>query len=230
MDEDAEREEQEILAQRERVLLDLAAAQTEAANREVAAQGDEEMAEGERDLDDDVPEAEVDESDVSSDIEDSEAAEGDTSVLESEAANVTFNEDSFIEGSMMQADVQHRLEMEEAEISGLLQDERDLDDDIPEAGSYEHTDTEVDLSSDDNEVSLLSAPSARRPPPGRQSSGRGGRVQRNSGIMAPNPRSSFGIEESSSVLEGSSFLRSSPAVARASLRSRLLGSRSRGPG
>lgn len=230
MDEDAEREEQEILAQREQALLNLAAAQTDAANQETAAQGDEEMAEGERDLDDDVPEAEADESDVSSDIEDSEVAEGDTSVLDGQSAEVTFNEDSFIEGSMLQADVQHRLEMEEAEISGLLQDERDLDDDVPEAGSYEHTDTEVDLTSDDNEVSMLSAPSARRPHTGRRSSGvRSGRVQRHN-TMAPNPRGSFGMEGSSSILDSSSFLRSSPAVARASLRSRLLGSRSRGPG
>ena len=40
------------------------------------------------------------------------------------------------------------LEMEEAEMAGVLQDERDLDDDVPEAGSYEHTDSELEDSSD----------------------------------------------------------------------------------
>ncbi|KAH7118002.1 hypothetical protein B0J11DRAFT_583377 [Dendryphion nanum] len=231
MDEDAEREEQEQLARREQVLLDLAAAQTDAANQDAAAQGDEEMMEGERDLDDEVPEAEADESDISSNLDDSEVEEGDTSALGDQTAEVTFNEDSFIEGSMMQADVQHRLEMEEAEMAGVLQDERDLDDDIPEAGSYEHTDTEIDSDSDENEASLLSAPSAQRRRSGRRSSGiRSGRSQRNSAILDVHPRSSFGVEGSSSILDGSSFLRSSPAVARASLRSRLLGGRSRGPG
>lgn len=228
MDEALEREEQEALARREQVLLDLAAAQTEAANQEVAAEGeDQEMAEGERDLDDDVPEAEADHSDISASDAESEA-EGDTSAMGGQG-DMTFNEDSFIEGSMVAAEVEHMLEMEEAEMAGVLQDERDLDEDIPEAGSYEHTDTELDSSSDEGDDSRISAPSTGRRRSGRRSSGaRSGQVQRTTqrtSINLESNRSSFGLDGSSSILEGSSFLRSSPAAARGSLRSRFMGAR-----
>jgi len=190
MDEEAERVEQEALARREQALLDLQAAQTEAANREAAEQGDETMVEGEgeRDLDEDVPEAAAsDDSSVSgsvssSDISDSELVEDDeseeeqeevdASVLDTTQADMTFNEESFLEGSMLahdqepdrdqeedqeQEEVAHMLELEEAEMSGILQEERDLDDDIPEAGEYEHTDTELSLESDEEGSSRLSA-------------------------------------------------------------------------
>lgn len=225
-----EREEQEILARREQVMLDLAAAQTEATNQETAAQAEEDTMEGERDLDDDVPEAEADESDIStSEDEASMAEEGDTSALGLQA-DVTFNEDSFIEGSMMQAEVEHMLEREEAEMSGVLQDERDLDDDIPEAGSYEHTDTELD-SSDEEGVSYVSARSVRSRRSARRSSGaRTARSARTSAILEVGHRGSFGLDGSSSVLDGSSFLRSSPAAARGTLRSRFLGARASGGG
>lgn len=235
MDEAAEREEQEFLARREQVLLDLAAAQTEATNQEAAAEGeDQDMAEGERDLDDEVPEAEASESEISGSDEASEIEEGDTSAV----GNMTFNEDSFIEGSMVAEEVEHMLEREEAEMAGVLQDERDLDEDIPEAGSYEHTDTELDSSDEDGDNSRISVPSARRRRSGRRSSGRRSSAglslqithtqsHRNSVHLETN-RSSFGLDGSSSILDGSSFLRSSPAAARGSLRSRFMGAR--GPG
>lgn len=226
MDEAAEREEQEILARREQVLLDLAAAQTDAQNRQEAAEGqDEETMEGERDLDDEVPEAEADVSDVSASDDESAAEDGDTSAIGTQG-DVTFNEDSLIEGSMVASEVQHMLEMEEAEMAGVLQDERDLDDDVPEAGSYEHTDTDLD-SSDEEESSRISMPSAQRRRSGhRRSSGvRTSRGPRNSVNLETN-RSSFGLDGSSSILDGSSFLRSSPAAARGSLRSRFMGARS----
>lgn len=229
MDEAAEREEQEILARREQVLLDLAAAQQDATNEEARAEGeDEEMIEGERDLDDEVPEAEADESDVSgSEDEASETEEGDTSAVGGHTGNMTFNEDSFLEGSMVAADVEHMLEMEEAEMAGVLQDERDLDDDVPEAGSYEHTDSELEDSSSEGEgnVSRGPAPSSGRRTSGRQSSGRQSSGRRSSGMRSGRGNRSSIALEGSSVLDGSSFLRSSPAAARDSLRSRIMGPR-----
>ncbi|KAF2261635.1 hypothetical protein CC78DRAFT_570353 [Lojkania enalia] len=212
MDEAAERDEQEAMARREQVMLDLAAAQTQTANQEAAAQDDGEIMEGERDLDDEVPEAEANDSDVSPDEDDSELVEGDTGVS-GQPGDLTFNEDSFLEGSMVAGEVEHMLEMEEAEMVGVLQDERDLDDDIPEAGSYEHTETDLsDISSDDGGAG---ASSARRRSRLRSSGVRSGRGH----------RSSIGFEGSSSIIDGSSFLRSSPAAARGSLRSRFMNAR-----
>jgi hypothetical protein len=83
-DEEHEKHEQEIMARREQAMLDLAAAQQEAANAEERVDREEmehngEMEE-ERDMDDDVPEAEasaseLSASDVSSDEEEDEEAE-----------------------------------------------------------------------------------------------------------------------------------------------------------
>jgi hypothetical protein len=257
LDEEAERAEQEILARREQVLLDLAAAQTETQNQETAAEGqDEEMnLDEERDLDDEIPDAEADgdESSVVSsgddDDDDGEEEEevasghsvGETSAI-GERSTMTFNEDSFIEGSMV-AEVEHMLEMEEAEIEGVLQEERDLDDDVPEAGSYEHTDSDMDSSSDEaanantsSRVSLGSL-SRRRRSNGRVSSGRRSSGRRSEvgsgnamppragiGLVEATNRSSFGLD-ASSILDGSSFLRSSPAAVRGSLRSRFMSAR-----
>ena len=244
MDEAAEREEQEALARREQVLLDLQAAQTEVSNQEAREEGEDHDMEGERDLDEDVPEAEADESDVSASVDGSEVEEGDTSAV---GGDMTFNEDSFIEGSMVASEVEHMLEREEAEMAGVLQDERDLDDDVPEAGSYEHTDTELDESSEDPDTSHISGPSTgprRRRSSARRSMGRRSSGRRSSGVPSvqrprdsigldsnrgsihlQDPRSSFGLDGSSSILDGSSFLRSSPVAARGSLRSRFMGAR-----
>jgi hypothetical protein len=200
MDEAAEREDQEILARREQVLADLAAAQEAdelAAQREAAAEEGEE----ERDLDDEVPEAEAEDS------EDEIGSESGSEGVERTEGEMTFNEDSFIEGSMVQADVEQMLEMEEAEMAGVLQDERDLDDDVPEAGSYQHTDTELeDESSEIEEMSFEQRRSA-----GRMSSGR--RMRRSGGAPAA-ARASMFSEDGSSMLGGSSFVGSSPAAAR----------------
>jgi len=240
-----------MMQRREQVMMDLAAAQQDAANAEARAQGEEEE-EGqdqneERDLDDEVPEAEGSASEGS--VSDSSDDEG--SVSENGGENdttVPFNEDSFIEGSMMEAEVSHMLEMEEAEMAGVLQDERDLDDDVPEAGDYEHTDSELEDDSDDDASRPPGMSSVRsrrsRRESGRRTSGRrssglpsgftaqggasssftGGRGV-DLGVDLGHGRSSFGLDGSSSIMEGSSFLRSSPAAAapRGSLRDRLFG-------
>lgn len=232
-DEKAEREENDALARREQVMLDLAAAQQDSVNAE-AREDAEDMEDGneERDLDDEVPEAEADESDMSAseDESGSEAEEGDTT---RHTADVTFNEDSFIEGSMLESQVSQMLAMEEASMSGTLQEERDLDDDVPEAGSYEHTDSSLIDSSSEGE-GPSSAFRAPPPPPSRRRSNR--RSSGTTGIRrhlhspsqnARNSRLSVEYDGSSSILDGSSFLRSSPAAARGSLRGRLFGARGR---
>lgn len=266
-DEELEKQEQELMARREQVMLDLAAAQQEAANAE-ERQEREDMEdagdlEEERDLDDDVPEAEASASELSaSDVssEDEESVSG-TEDGAREQESILFNEDSFIEGSMVEAEVSAMLEQEEAEMAGVLQDERDLDDDIPEAGSYEHTDSELEESSEDDAASrpagfssVRTTRSMRRSSglqSARRSTGRRSAARRSSGLPTAGPpsaavprqsvhfgqsigrgidlgaslgngRSSFGIDGSSSILEGSSFLRSSPAAQRTNLRDQFL--------
>jgi hypothetical protein len=245
-DEELEKEEQEIMQRREQVMMDLAAAQQDAANAEAREEQGEE-GEEERDLDDEVPEAEVT---ASESDDDSSDEEGDESVDEENDTTVPFNEGSFIEGSMLEAEVSHMLEMEEAEMAGVLQDERDLDDDIPEAGSYEHTDSELEDDSEEDESRVAGLSSVRstrsrrmsgRRVSGRRSSGLPSNVGSQQtlgassmmgtgrgidlGVDLGHGRSSFGMDGSSSIMEGSSFLRSSPAAAasRGSLRDRFLG-------
>ncbi|OSS47824.1 hypothetical protein B5807_06552 [Epicoccum nigrum] len=268
-DEEHEKHEQEVMARREQAMMDLAAAQQEAANAEERV-GREEIEdngemEEERDLDDDVPEAEasaseLSASDVSSDEEEDESVSGNEHSVREQDTTMPFNEDSFIEGSMVEAEVSAMLEQEEAEMAGVLQDERDLDDDIPEAGSYEHTDSELEDSSDDDAASrppgfssVRTTRSMRRSSgfqSARRNTGRRSAGRRSSGLPPPpsaaapqrqstlfaqsigrgidlgvslgNGRSSFGMEGSSSILEGSSFLRSSPAVQRTNLRDQFL--------
>jgi len=253
MDEAAEREEQEMLARREQELLELASAQEEATaaaaaaaaaavggagagagdgaegGAEGGAQGEEEEGVGERDLDDEVPEAESDGSEGSdSDGDEREDGGGDGE------GEMTFNGSSFLEGSIVAADaeVEQMLGMEEA---GVLQDERDLDDDVPEAGSYQHTDTELEDSSSEIEVasSVALGSSVQR-------SARGGRV--GGGVVGAAGmgvgmsmgrgvgvgRSMF--SEDGSELGESSLLASSPAATRApglgnAFRNRLVGPR-----
>ena len=243
-------------------MLDLAAAQQDAANAEAREANGEEEIEGERDLDDEVPEAESSESDVSaseSDNEVTEDEEGEEGEEEESRADVTFNEDSFIEGSMIEGRVGQMLALEEASMEGSLLEEHDMDDDIPEAGDYEHTDSSLMDSSDEDDGSFVQ-PGSRRSTMNRRSSGaarsiRSTRSRRSSGMMsarrtsgiqmsythtvAPamalgslqargqitSSRLSFDLEGSSSMLEGSSFLRSSPVAARGNVRARLFGAR-----
>ncbi|KAF2097512.1 hypothetical protein NA57DRAFT_77769 [Rhizodiscina lignyota] len=188
MDELAEREEQEMLARRDAQMQELANAQEMEARRQQALEGGGDMdgqgevegdEAGERDLDDDVPEAE----------------------------DVTFNEESLLEGSIVagegdgtgvdldadidvDVDVERILDLEEAEMTGMLEDDRDLDDDVPEAGSYQHTDTELeDESTDEEEIGEASMV--------RMSGGRA--------------RQSM-LSESDAQMMSSSFLSSSPAA------------------
>lgn len=288
-DEELEKEEQEAMARREQIMMDLAAAQQDAANAEARMRGeeadmddDDDENDGEHDLDDDVPEAvnSSDESASASSDSDSDSGsdnEGSVSAASPDARgseSIPFNEDSFIEGSHLEAEVSAMLDHEEAEMAGVLQDERDLDDDVPEAGSYEHTDSELDDSdSSAADISLMTPAgrsSVRSRRESRRSSGwssarrsvqhsvQRSSARRSSGLPSAPPsathrsvhlhaparsvgrvldlgpslgngRSSFGFDGSSSVMDGSSFLRSSPAGAaaaaapRGSLRDRFLG-------
>lgn len=247
MDEAAEREEQEMLARREQVLLELASAQEEATaaaaaataaaggagtGAEGGAEGEEEEGVGERDLDDEVPEAESDGSEGSdSDGDEREDGDGDGDG----EGEMTFNGSSFLEGSIVaaNAEVEQMLEVEEAEMAGVLQDERDLDDDVPEAGSYQHTDTELEDSSSEIEAasSIALGSSVRR-------SARGGRV--GGGVvgaagMGVGMGRGVGVgrslfSEDGSELGESSLLASSPAAGRVpglgnAFRNRLMGPR-----
>jgi len=141
----------------------------------------------ERDLDAEVPEAE--ELGIASDEE------------EEATADVTFNEESLLEGSL-DGNGQAVLEMEDAELDGRLQDERDLgmagnlDDDVPEAGSYEHTDTELEESSSEDEQE------DEVPSQLRASVRSDGRARRSL------------LSEDSELIGSSSFIESSPAMSR----------------
>lgn len=156
MDEAAEREEQELIARREMAMREMAEAQ-EAQERQQRMDNGEDVEdedEGARDLDDDVPEGSVSaddedededvgehdgELDLDADVPSAEESEG-----ELDEEDVTFEEeDSAIIASLLSAN--------EAEMSGAAQEARDLDDDIPEAGSYQHTDTDFSSSSSEDE-------------------------------------------------------------------------------
>jgi hypothetical protein len=159
LDEEQERREQAEVARREAQMAELAAA---AAQQE---QVPVEVLEEERDLDDEVPDAdaEVTESEEDDDDDDDDEDEEE----EEEEGNVTvepsrFGEDSMLENSLVGGDgfsparAERYLDAEDAELDGRAQDmrdlgvERDLDEEIPEAGSYEHTDTEEETSDSDS--------------------------------------------------------------------------------
>jgi hypothetical protein len=134
----------------------------------MAEQEDPEAPE-ERDLDDEIPEAEIT-GDITGDI--TEDITGDITAYD------TFNEDSMMEGSMLEQQ-EHYAELEVAELTGAAQEEEDLgiedddlgmdadldadldgdldlDDEVPEAGSYQHTDTEEEDSDSDSSSSSSS--------------------------------------------------------------------------
>jgi hypothetical protein len=219
MDEDQERAEQAEMARREAQLLEMAqAAEAEAGNAEAEQEQEEE-----RDLDADVPDAEEEEDEE----EDEDEEDSDEEVT---GVDVTFNEESLMEGSI-DGDGRDELEMEEAELIGRLQDERDLglerdlDDSVPEAGSYQHTDTELEddtSEEEDSDAEPLSRQTPRSVPrnPVRTS---GGNV-RSSRILANDP---------ADIMGSSSFVGSSPAMGRGpgqgnAFRSRMLSRRGRG--
>lgn len=233
MNEEAlEAAEQEEMMRQEQGLRDMQAQQQADELREQAAQNaeqEEEEAGEERDLDDEIPDADAD-------------GEVETSAVE--AADVTFNEDSMVEGSRFveddEVDQEQYAVMEEAELTGAARDEEDLgmepernlDDSIPEAGSYQHTDTEVEDSSSESELdgsfAVQSArrstrQSARLPPQAPPASAlhgglQGGLQERIRSQTAGGEglaRSPGSLNLSSSLLE-SSFVGSSPVMQRAS--------------
>ncbi|KAK4505981.1 hypothetical protein PRZ48_003946 [Zasmidium cellare] len=158
MNEEAqEREEQAELERQEANVRDMQA-QQQLQDAQQQAQDTTQDVEEERDLDGEIPNADDDEDD-----------------------DLTFNEDSMMEGSQLDEGTEEDLiqdaEQEEAELTGAAQDEEDLgmdvdldaevevernlDDSIPEAGSYQHTDTEVEDSDSDSE-SLQDSPGRGR--------------------------------------------------------------------
>jgi hypothetical protein len=215
MDEEAERAEQMETARREAVMLEMQ--QAAAAQNGLPTEGEEgeEEEEEERDLDDEVPDADaLEDLDDEDDTEDIDVGEGDTEtgILGVQEGEVTFNEESLLEGSV-DGDGHLMLAMEDAELVGRLQDqrdlgmeigeERDLDEDVPEAGSYEHTDTEEeDDSTEGEEESEV-----------RVQGMSNGRSRRSLGRSDGRGRRSLASEDSE-LLGSSSFVGSSPAMGR----------------
>ena len=157
MDEAAEREEQDrLMSQAEED--DLADMEGEGNTADPdgvdGGPADGDSVDGEdRDLDDDIPEAAGDDDDffdVDDDDEDDDDDDGDGSDGMDELAE-RGNED---EGLFVP---------EDGGSAGDLAGERDLDEDVPEAGSYQHTDTELeDVSEEGYDASMLEAEPSRR--------------------------------------------------------------------
>ncbi|GAM86081.1 hypothetical protein ANO11243_040910 [Dothideomycetidae sp. 11243] len=238
-EERQEREEQEILARREQMMMDMQAQQEaeDARQRAAATEAMDEDGgeEDERDLDDEVPDGSMGmDGDLSA--EEEGGLTGDISDEEGTTeADVTFNDGSLIEGSMLQpggggdeenSEVQREMEeqeryaqLEEAELTGVAQEEYDLgmegnlDDSVPEAGSYQHTDTELeDDDSDEDEDASFSAAPPQRASGGGLFDGRrsvGGRLSGGSGAS----RTSLSNRDASLLLD-SSFVTSSPVMGR----------------
>ncbi|KAL9119213.1 MAG: hypothetical protein Q9187_004236 [Circinaria calcarea] len=124
LDEQAEREEQEAVAQREMAMLEAQAAAEEAEDgADVMDDGDDGAEE--RDLDDEIPDADQEEN---VDVDDGQAWE------DEDGDDALPNEEG---------DGDYAGEEGETQV-------RDLDDDVPEGGSYQHTDTDIeDESSED---------------------------------------------------------------------------------
>jgi hypothetical protein len=172
LDEEVERREQLEMQRREAQMAELTAAEEaqrqQQALAEQARAQEQEAADGvqERDLDAEIPDADAVEDMDEDEDEDGQEEVGDEDQEEEDSeAEVTgrFNEDSLLEGSIVGGDglepgqTQSFLDAEDAELDGRAQDmrdlghERDLDEDIPEAGSYEHTDTEAEDETDEDE-------------------------------------------------------------------------------
>jgi hypothetical protein len=199
------------------------------------AETEEAEGEEERDLDEEIPDAENDEQeDEDEDITDSDDEEDEEEQSESElqsemlqshmqhseipiAEDITFNEESmFADTSIAALDEESREQeryrhLQEAELTGVAQDEfdlgieRDLDDSVPEAGSYQHTDSELeDSDEDDDEDDEQEEEQSRLEQQEDESEMVGAVMQRS--------RSSLLSRDVSSLLD-SSFVTSSPAPA-----------------
>lgn len=160
----------------------------------------------------------------------------DAEIPDADATGITFNEESMLEGSqidMTDHDADEYAGIEEAELTGAARDEedldmdldRDLDDSVPEAGSYQHTDTELEETDSESELQDESftersaARSARMPAPSHRSNmdaqGMGGLQERMRAQMGADslPRSPGSLNLSSSLME-SSMIGSSPVMSR----------------
>jgi len=246
-EERLEREEQEVLARREQMMMDMQAQQEAEEARQRAAQQEDAEEAGdvtqERDLDEDIPDADEDvedEDDEEDEDEDQEEIERDLDDDVPEATNITFGDESLLEGSMLEQsqvtgiidqeqqesaelDQERYAQLEEAELTGVAQDQYDLgmdanlDESVPEAGSYEHTDSELEDSSDDDSDDGSMLPP---PPPARttQTNVRGLFGSNRSSLRgrdrgSTGSRQSTGSRDASSLLE-SSFVSSSPVLGR----------------
>ena len=232
IEEALEREEQAELERQEAGMRDMQAQQQLAEAQQQAQETEQNDGEDgeERDLDAEIPDADA------------------------TTADVTFNEDSMMEGSQVEITDQNiedeggnENEMEVAELTGAAQDEeelgiemeRDLDDSVPEAGSYQHTDTEVEDSDSDSELrssfidrsaprSALSdaTPAGQMAPPARTVGGLQERMRAQVHAADALPRSPGSLNLSSSILD-SSLVGSSPVVQRTNGGARGRGGRSR---
>lgn len=237
-EERQEREEQEAMARREQNIMDMQAQQElEEARQRAQEQAQAEEAgevEEERNLDDEIPDADAEgEEDDEDEDEDDDDDDATTTEGNLTAADLTFNDESLLEGSMLDhdeevdeeqelAEQERYMQMEEAELNGVAQDQADLgmegnlDDSVPEAGSYQHTDTELEDDSSEEEVDdSMTGPAPRMQVDflARRSSAlsRSGRSRR--GRESEVSRTSFRGLDTSSLLE-SSFVGSSPMLGR----------------
>lgn len=168
-----------------------------------------------RDLDAEVPEAE--ERDLDDGVLEAEERDLDDDVPDATEGDITFGtlgDESLLEGSMVEnveederAEQERLARLEEEELTGVAREreelglERDLDDSVPEAGSYEHTDTELeeDTTLDESSIMMNSAPRRQSWRPASRESAGSRRSLRSQGM---------------SSLLGSSILGSSPMLAR----------------
>jgi Apc15p protein len=190
-------------------------------------EAEEEDADDEDDEDDDDDEDEDDE-----DLEEDEDEDEDDENPSAPAARnanrrSTFNEDNLLHGSFVGGDeelapgsTQHFLDAEDAELDGRAQDmrdfgfiERDLDDDVPEAEGWEHTDSEAEDSSEMEEDNVEQTPrdqtvemdieSSFHSITRRRSRGRGRYSGGPEPLVQPALRSSFGAAEETSQVGAS---------------------------
>lgn len=179
--------------------------------------------EGEEEEDEDEDEDEdITDSDEEEEDEEEEQSELQSEMLQSQmqyseipvAEDITFNEESmFADTSIAALDEESREQeryrhLQEAELTGVAQDEfdlgieRDLDDSVPEAGSYQHTDSELEDSDEESDEEEEEEQSGLEPQEDEQSEMVGAVMQRS--------RSSLLSRDVSSLLD-SSFVTSSPA-------------------
>jgi hypothetical protein len=174
-------EEHQEALRREALAQELAEAEAGGVDALLQGEGMDGDMEEVRDLDDDVPEAETtqlegddpDDSDNEEAPEEGEVEEVPRGILASRLPDDVYRE-ALIRGdevgatgfgdeggSTLDGDESQMLQEEDLVHSGAAgqQDmdmdmDADLDDDIPEAGGYEHTDTEAELSSSDDDESV----------------------------------------------------------------------------